>query len=157
MALQREYTDQVCSVARALEVVGERWTLLVIRDVLLGVRRFEQLAQSVGTTPAMLTRRLRALVAEGVLERRRYQDRPERFEYHPTAKGRELFGVITTLMQWGDRHYGPDGPPRTLIHQACGQPMDPRITCACCGDQVQLGDVVAQPGPGVVPAHPSKP
>ena len=147
--LDRDYPDQVCSVARALEVVGERWTLLIVRDVLLGVHRFDELVASVGATPAMLTRRLRRLVAEGVLERRLYQDRPRRYEYHPTDKGRDLIEVLAVLMRWGDRHYGsPAGPPRLLVHDVCGQPITPQLACGYCNEPVQLPEVNAQAGPG---------
>lgn len=138
MVLHRDYPDQICSAARALEVVGERWTLLIVRDVLLGVHRFDQLAESTGITPTMLTRRLSALIADGIVEKRRYQTHPERFEYHATAKGRELFGVIAMLMQWGERHYGP---ARVLVHTACGKPLDPQLSCGGCGLPAHLDAV----------------
>lgn len=109
-------------------------------------RRFDEILASVGTTPAMLTKRLRGLVAEGVLEQRLYQERPRRYEYHLTDKGRELFDVIVPLMRWGDRHYGP--PPRLLVHDNCGQPLDPYIACAHCGQPVHADVVDPQPGPG---------
>jgi DNA-binding HxlR family transcriptional regulator len=138
VVLHRDYPGQECSAARALEVVGERWTLLIVRDVLLGVHRFDQLAETVGTTRAMLTRRLSALIADGIVEKRRYQTNPERFEYHATDKGRELFGVIAMLMQWGERHYGPG---RVLVHNSCSQPIDPQLSCGCCGQPARLDDV----------------
>ncbi len=138
MVLHRDYPGQECSAARALEIVGERWTLLIVRDVLLGVHRFDQLVETVGTTRAMLTRRLGALVADGIVEKRRYQTNPERFEYHATDKGRELFGVIATLMQWGERHYGPG---RVMVHDSCGRPIDPQLSCGCCGQPARLEDV----------------
>ena len=138
MVLHRDYPNQICSAARALEVVGERWTLLIVRDVLLGVHRFDQLAASTGTTPTMLTRRLSALIADGIVEKQRYQRHPERFEYHATAKGRELFGVIAMLMQWGERHYGP---ARVLVHTSCGKPLDPQLSCGGCGQPAHLDAV----------------
>ncbi len=146
--LGNDYPDQVCSVARALEVVGERWTLLILRDLYLGVHRFDALVESVGVTRTVLARRLGRLEAEGVVERHRYSERPERFEYRPTAKGLELVGVLALLMQWGDRHYPhPAGPPRLLSHSGCGGGLDGHLHCERCGDPVSAGDVHAEPGP----------
>src|SRR5215470_19695659 len=109
--LNRDYEGQNCSIARALEVVGERWTLLIIRDVLLGLHRFDELQESLGIASNVLTDRLNRLVDEGVLERVRYSERPERFEYRLTKKGRELGVALLALMQWGDR-YLSEKPPR---------------------------------------------
>src|SRR3954454_16966254 len=102
--LNRDYEGQNCSIARALEVVGERWTLLIIRDVFLGLRRFDVLQQSLGIARNVLADRLNRLVEEGVLERVRYSERPERFEYRLTRKGRELNIALTGLRQWGDKY-----------------------------------------------------
>jgi DNA-binding HxlR family transcriptional regulator len=149
--LDADYPDQVCSVARALEVVGERWTLLIVRDLMLfGALRFDQLSDSVGTTPAMLTRRLRGLIAEGVVARRPYQERPLRHEYHLTSKGEDLFDVLAALMHWGDRHYGP--APKLLVHTDCGQPLQPYLACAHCDQPAARPDIDPRPGPGAV-AH----
>ena len=146
--LGSDYADQNCSIARALEVVGERWTLLVLRDLFVGIRRFDELVASLGVTRTVLARRLAHLVEEGVVERRRYQERPERFEYAPTAKGAELLGVLALLLQWGDRHYPhPDGPPRLLLHRGCGGRLDGHLSCARCGVALQAADVEARPGP----------
>ena len=148
--LGNDYPDQVCSVARALEVVGERWTLLILRDLYLGVHRFDALIESLGVTRTVLTRRLTHLEAEGVIERHRYSARPERFEYRPTAKGLELAGVIALLMHWGDRHYPhPAGPPRLLVHADCGGGLDEHLRCTRCGHPVAAGDVQAEPGPAL--------
>ena len=147
--LGRDYTDQTCSIARALEVVGERWTLLVLRDVLLGHHRFDELVESLGVTRTVLSQRLRHLVDEGVLERTAYQERPERFEYHFTAKGRALTPVIAHLLWWGDTYYPePAGPPRLLRHRACGGPVEPHFTCGACGTELTGGDIETRPGPG---------
>src|SRR3954463_12818372 len=100
--LKRDYEGQDCSIARALEVVGERWTLLIVRDVFLGLHRFEQLQENLGIARNVLTERLGRLVDEGVLERVRYSERPERFEYRLTQKGRDLHLALTRLRQWGD-------------------------------------------------------
>jgi DNA-binding HxlR family transcriptional regulator len=120
--LKRDYEGQNCSIARALEVVGERWTLLIVRDVFLGLRRFDQLQESLGIARNVLTDRLNRLVEEGSLERVRYNDRPERFEYRLTEKGRELNIALTGLRQWGDK-YLSDKPPRTLRRKADKKPV----------------------------------
>jgi DNA-binding HxlR family transcriptional regulator len=109
--LRRTYEGQNCSIARALELVGERWTLLIIRDALLGLRRFDEFQQSLGIARNVLAERLNRLVAEGILERRLYSERPQRFEYVLTPKGHELNIPVLALMQWGDRHLS-EKPPR---------------------------------------------
>ncbi len=148
--LGRDYSDQVCSISRALEVVGERWTLLILRDVLLGRHRFDEFVESLGVTRTVLTARLRLLVEEGVLERRLYQPRPERFGYHLSDKGRGLTPVIAHLLWWGDRHYPePAGPPRLLQHRDCSGPVEPRSVCGACQAELTPGDIVTQPGPGL--------
>jgi DNA-binding HxlR family transcriptional regulator len=111
--LKRDYTDQDCSIARALEIVGERWTLLIIRDAFLGRRRFEEFQESLGIARNVLTERLNRLVEEGIFERVRYQERPERFEYKLTRKGRDLNVALTALRQWGDE-YISEKPPVLL-------------------------------------------
>src|SRR6266568_3948898 len=115
--LKRDYEGQNCSVARTLEVVGERWTLLIVRDAFLGLRRFEQFQESLGIARNVLTDRLNRLVEEGILERVRYSERPERYEYRLTQKGRELNLALTALRQWGDRHLS-EKPPRLLRRKA---------------------------------------
>ncbi len=111
--LKRDYQGQDCSIARALEVVGERWTLLIVRDAFLGLRRFDQFQESLGIARNVLTGRLNRLVDEGILERVRYSERPERFEYRLTDKGRDLYVALTALRQWGDT-YLSERPPRVL-------------------------------------------
>jgi DNA-binding HxlR family transcriptional regulator len=109
--LKRDYEGQNCSIARALEVVGERWTLLIVRDVFLGLRRFDQLQEHLGIARNVLTDRLNRLVEEGILDRVRYSERPERFEYRLTAKGRDLQIALAGLRQWGDKYLSAK-PPR---------------------------------------------
>lgn len=148
--LHREYDSQVCSVARALEVVGERWTLLLVRSVMLGVRRFDDLQAHTGVTRSVLTGRLRRLVDEGVLERRPYQDRPVRHEYVLTEKGLALWPVIEQLRQWGDEHYAePEGPPRVIVHRDCGGHPDGHLMCDRCGAPLGVRDVRSEPGPAL--------
>lgn len=147
--LNRTYDTQVCSIARTLEVIGERWTLLVIRDVFLGTHRFEELVQSLGVARNVLSDRLHRLVEHGLLEQTPYQDRPQRLEYHLTAKGRELLVVIMGLMHWGDRHLAGDrGPPRLTEHRHCGGAVIERLACASCGKPLTPEEIVTRPGPG---------
>ncbi|HEY3188516.1 MAG TPA: helix-turn-helix domain-containing protein [Solirubrobacteraceae bacterium] len=147
--LPRTYDEQQCSVARALEVLGERWTLLVIRDAFMGVRRFDDFQRNLGVARNVLADRLGRLVDEGILERRRYQERPERFEYRFTDKGRELWPVVMTLLQWGDRYYATQGPPLIVRHRGCGGEVTGHLTCARCGAELGPRDVAPEPGPGV--------
>jgi DNA-binding HxlR family transcriptional regulator len=148
--LNRTYDNQVCSIARTLEVVGERWTLLVLRDVLQGARRFDDLVESLGVARNVLSDRLDRLVDHGLLERKPYQDHPPRFEYHPTAKGSELLVVLLGLMHWGDRHLaGEAGPPRLVEHRDCGGAVVEQLACATCGQPVTPDQVITRPGPGL--------
>jgi len=120
--LKSDYDGQECSIARALEIVGERWTLLIVRDVFLGLRRFDQLRESLGIARNVLTDRLSKLVEAGILERVRYSERPERFEYRLTDKGLELNLALTGLRQWGDK-YLSKRPPRVLRRKSDGKPV----------------------------------
>jgi len=130
--LPRRYVDQHCSIAASLELVGDRWTLLVLREAFLGTRRFDDFQHRLGVARNVLTDRLRRLTDEGILERARYQEGPERFEYRLTGKGLDLWPVLVALMQWGDR-YAIDGePPVVLRHRDCGGEVDDRRVCARC-------------------------
>jgi DNA-binding HxlR family transcriptional regulator len=132
--LGRTYESQNCSVARTLELVGERWTLLIIRDAFLGVRRFGDFAEDLGIARNVLQDRLERLVAEGVLEKRPYQQRPVRHEYRLTERGIDLWPVMVSLMQYGDRHFPAEsGPPVALTHRDCGGELDDHRLCRRCG------------------------
>ena len=120
--LKNDYEGQECSIARALEIVGERWTLLIVRDVFLGLRRFDQLQESLGIARNVLADRLGKLVEAGILERVRYSERPERYEYRLTDKGIELNLALTGLRQWGDK-YLSKSPPRVLRRKSDGKPV----------------------------------
>jgi len=120
--LKSDYDGQECSIARALEIVGERWTLLIVRDVFLGLRRFDQLHESLGIARNVLTDRLARLVEEGIFDRVRYSERPERFEYRLTKKGRDLNVALTALRQWGDE-YLTKKPPVGLRTRAGAKPV----------------------------------
>jgi DNA-binding HxlR family transcriptional regulator len=148
--LGRTYDDQVCSIARSLEVLGERWTLLIVRDALLGLHRFDDLQHSLGVARNVLTDRLGRLVEAGVLERVPYQQRPLRHEYHLTPMGRELAVPVIGLMHWGDRHLaGPAGPPRLTHHRDCGGTLQASLTCTACGQSVAAASMEVIPGPGL--------
>jgi DNA-binding HxlR family transcriptional regulator len=149
--LPRTYEDQVCSIARGLEVIGDRWTLLIIRDAFLGLRRFQEFEEDLGAPKKVLTERLQRLVDEGIFERRLYQERPERHEYVLTDKGRGLWRVLAQLMLWGDEHYSTEaGPPRLLRHRNCGGRLDYNFRCKKCGAEVKdSADAHLTPGPGL--------
>jgi DNA-binding HxlR family transcriptional regulator len=137
------------SVARALEVVGERWTLLILREAFFGVRRFGQLARNLQIPRPTLSLRLRALVENGLLEKVPYAYDPDRHEYRLTDSGRDLFSAIVVLMQWGDEHLPlPSGPPIVLRHQLCGHIAKPVLVCAHCGKELTAHNVTPEPGPG---------
>jgi DNA-binding HxlR family transcriptional regulator len=146
--LHRTYEDQVCSIARSLELIGERWTILILRDAFLGVRRFDDFQRSLGVSRGVLTDRLKGLVEDGVLERRRYQEHPPRHEYRLTDKGRDLWPVTVALVKWGDRYLAEDGPPRLILHRGCGGEVTERLACSKCGAELTVRDVEAKPGPG---------
>jgi DNA-binding HxlR family transcriptional regulator len=146
--LNRTYDDQACSIARTLEVVGERWTLLIIRDALRGVRRFDEFQRRLGIARNVLASRLERLVEAEILERRLYSEHPPRYEYRLTDRGRDLYPVIFSLLQWGDKYAAPDGPPLLLRHRECGGSVDDHRICTKCGKPLELRDIETQPGPG---------
>ncbi|MEZ5157157.1 MAG: helix-turn-helix domain-containing protein [Solirubrobacterales bacterium] len=148
--LKRDY-DQICSVARSLEVLGERWTLLVIRDIFYGKRRFDQIQEDLGIARNVLATRLARLVDEGILEKRAYQGRPPRFEYFLTEKGIDLWPVMVTMMHWGDRYLSEEGPPVVIHHKECGGTVDDRGYCERCGKRLGARDAYAERGPGLTP------
>ena len=148
--LKRGYEGQNCSIARTLEIVGERWTLLIIRDVFLGLRRFDQLQESLGVARNVLTDRLNRLVEEGILERVQYSERPPRFEYRLTKTGRELNVALTALRQWGDR-YLSDRPPRILRRKADKKPVIAALVPKGA-DVLRPDEVETVPGPGLKPS-----
>jgi DNA-binding HxlR family transcriptional regulator len=141
-------------MAAALEVVGERWSLMILRDVLLGLRRFDQLQSDLGVARNVLQARLRRLVDAGILEKRLYQERPARFEYRLTEKGLDLWPVLVALLQWGDKYEAPDGPPVVLVHKNCGGAVDDHRMCAKCAHRLTARDVQVSPGPGFDPSAP---
>ena len=138
-----------CSIAQTLEIVGEWWTLLVIRNISFGQRRFEAIQADLGIARNVLSDRLTTLVDHGILEKQKYQDSPERFEYRATEKGKDLVGVLYALMAWGDRWAAPDGKPMLLTHTDCGDETDPTVVCSHCGEALLWGHTRAKAGPGL--------
>lgn len=147
------FTGMNCSVAQTLEVVGEWWTLLIIRDALFGVTRFDQFSTRLGISRNVLTQRLETLVEHGVMTREPYQDKPVRYDYRLTDKGRDLWTVIDALRQWGDR-WAVDQPPVITVHDACGHEMLAEPTCSACGERVSADSIRARRGPGARPENP---
>ena len=141
----RRFDGQNCSIARALEVVGERWTLLILREVLLGRRRFEEIRRNTGVATNILSDRLRTLVEHDVLEKRETADGAE---YVPTRKAVDVNPVLVALLQWGDAHAAPDGPPRVLVHARCGHDAQPALHCAHCDEEIRPGELRVRPGEG---------
>ena len=146
------FEDMNCSVAQCLEVVGEWWSLLIVRDAFLGVRRFDDFQARLGISRNILNQRLRKLVDDGVLDRVPYQDNPPRSEYRLTEKGRDLWHVLTAMRQWGDRWAAPDGPPLKMRHSGCGSVVKALPVCSHCGEPLSLRSVTFEPGPGAADA-----
>ncbi|MDO8432804.1 MAG: helix-turn-helix domain-containing protein [Candidatus Binatus sp.] len=143
--------DQMtCSLARTLSVIGDRWTMLILRDAFLGVRRFEDFERDLQMPRHRLSERLRKLVAQKVLARVQYQLRPRRFEYRLTEKGIDLYPVIVSMLNWGDRWMaGADGPPVELIHRTCGKKIAPAFKCPECDEPIRAREMTARPGPAL--------
>jgi DNA-binding HxlR family transcriptional regulator len=143
-----DFSDMACSIARTLDVIGEPWSPLILRDVWVGFTRFEQLQADLGISRKVLTERLNHLAAHGVLERRPYDRRP-RYEYVLTQKGLELVDLLMVMAGWGDRWLaGAAGPPVLYRHHACGEISGGELRCNHCGGPMHAGDVDVLPGPG---------
>jgi DNA-binding HxlR family transcriptional regulator len=139
-----------CSVARSLSVVGDRWTLLIVRDAFLGRCRFEDFQSSLGITRHLLTERLRKLEEHGILKRIAYQEKPTRYDYRLTEKGVDLYPILLSLVRWGDRWMaGGQGPPMLYRHRGCGQVATPALHCPECREPVTARDITARSGPGL--------
>ena len=144
-----ELKTETCSVARTVSVIGDRWTILILRDCFLRVRRFEDFQARLAITRHVLADRLRKLVRLGVLKRVSYQDKPPRYEYRLTPKGLDLQPVLLALVRWGDTHMPDDrGRPVLLEHRQCGKVFDPVVVCSHCGGLVDAHNVRTRPGPG---------
>ena len=145
-----EIDTMTCSIARTLSVVGDRWTMLIIRDAFLGLRRFEAIQQDLHLTPHRLSDRLRKLVRDGILVRVEYEKHPRRFEYRLTEKGIDLYPLIVVMLEWGDRWMaGSAGAPVELVHRPCGQSIKPELTCPSCKSKIKPREMSSRPGPAI--------
>jgi DNA-binding HxlR family transcriptional regulator len=143
------FADMTCSIARTLDAAGEWWSPLILRDVHLGITRFDELQRDLGISRKVLSERLERLVEQGVLERRAYSQHPPRHDYVLTEKGGELVDLLLAMLAWGDRwKAGDKGPPVLIRHLGCGELTRAEIRCACCGEPLRANEVVVEPGPG---------
>ena len=143
------FSDMACSLARGVDVAGEWWTPLILRDVWMGRTRFDEIQKNLGVSRKLLTDRLDTLVREDVLARVQYQDRPARWEYQLTVKGEELMVVMLALLSWGDRWQSAHtGAPLHLFHEGCRKPIRAEVTCSSCGEPLTVDSVSYEPGPG---------
>ena len=144
-----ELGDQPCSLARALAIIGDRWTMMILRETFVGVRRFEAFQDRLGLSKALLSERLKLLTEEGVLERQAYQERPPRFEYRLTAKGLDLYPVLLAMVAWGNKYEAGDkGPPIIHHHKICGHDFKAMMACSECGETLHARAVSVRPGEG---------
>lgn len=149
MALGKDYAGQDCSIARALELIGERWTLLIVRDAFYGVRRYSDFLGHLEIPRAVLAERLNALTEAGAMVRHRYQESPPREEYVLTEMGEDLFPIVYALREWGEQYFpGANGPRLLYFHAKCGRPLERTGECVGCGERVAVRDVEVRPGPG---------
>jgi DNA-binding HxlR family transcriptional regulator len=143
------FNEMACSLARTLDVAGEPWTPLILRDLWLRRTRFDEIQANLGLSRKLLTDRLETLVREGAVERRAYQDRPARYEYVLTDRGEELVEGFLVLISWGDRWRSEEaGPPWLMRHKSCGENVAAEVRCSCCGERLHARDVRLEPGPG---------
>ena len=138
-----------CSLARSLQLIGDWWSPLIIRDLWLGITRFDELIEDLGISRNLLTRRLKALADSGIVERTAYQSRPVRYEYRLSQAGRDLMPAMLALTEWGDRWASlEEGRPMLFVHTKCGHQFQPQVTCSACGELISADTVTAMPGPG---------
>jgi DNA-binding HxlR family transcriptional regulator len=147
---RKSFSGMHCSVAQCLEVIGEWWSMLIIRDAFLGVTRFDDFQRRLGISRNVLNQRLAYLVEAGVFDKVPYSQHPPRCDYRLTDKGRDLWPVLTAMRQWGDHHAAPDGPPVEVVHKGCGHVAEAVMTCSVCGEAIGPRDVRAVKGPGAV-------
>ena len=146
-----DFAKMECSVARTLDTIGDRWSLLILRDAFYGVRRFEDFREDLGVARNILTDRLQKLVLHGVLDRVQYEAKPPRFEYRLTDKGRDLLPVVLTMMRWGNKWtQDAEDYPVTLTHTTCGHDTEPVVTCSHCGEELLRRELRVDPLPEIV-------
>lgn len=144
-----EIGDQPCSVARTLSVLGDRWTMLILRNAFMGVRRFDDFQRSLGLTRHVLSERLKRLVEHEILVKVPYVQRQERFEYQLTEKGLDLYPIILAMVQWADKWMDLGmGKPLEFTHKSCGKKINPKVVCSECNDPIHVQDVRVVAGPG---------
>lgn len=141
--------DLPCSLARTLHIVGEWWTLLVLRDVCFGWNRFDEIHEHLGIARNILKARLDTLLEQGMVERSQYQERPDRFDYVPTDKAIDLVPALLALVAWGDRWTAHDGPPVIFSHRTCGHDTVANVVCSACAQELSREDIDFRPGPGL--------
>jgi DNA-binding HxlR family transcriptional regulator len=144
---RKSFGGMQCPIARSLERVGEWWSILILRDALSGLTRFDEFQKSLGIAPNILARRLNGLVAAGLLERRRYSAHPPRDEYVPTERGRDFRPVLWALLAWGNKHFAPEGPSVVLVDAESGRPAEPVLVDRASGDEIGLPRFKMAPGP----------
>lgn len=143
------FAGMPCSVAKTLDIIGEWWTLLILRDVFYGVRRFEALRSHLGISRKVLTNRLERLTDEGILEKAIYQAHPPRYEYRLTQKGLDLLPVLLAIMNWGDKWTSEPGmPPVIFVHKDCGKETTPKLVCSSCSGELNAQNIYPKAGPG---------
>jgi DNA-binding HxlR family transcriptional regulator len=149
---KQQFADISCSVARAVDVIGQRWTPLIVRDLFAGMTKFEDIRRDLGIASNVLAVRLEELENHSVVGRRQYQSAPARYEYVLTDKGRDLYPVVATLLAWGDKWLSaPEGPPALTVHTDCGNVTTAKTVCAECGGELNAVNAIAAPGPGAKP------
>jgi DNA-binding HxlR family transcriptional regulator len=148
------FTEKSCSIARTLDLIGEWWTPLILRDIFMGIRRFEPLLNHIGISRNILTDRLQTLVDNDILERKLYQENPERYEYWLTERGVDLFPIFAAVIAWGDKWlHAEKGVPVELVHQECGKVTKPTVVCSKCGGDITLVIIRGRQGPSGDPAE----
>jgi DNA-binding HxlR family transcriptional regulator len=154
----QDFPRDACSVASTLEAIGERWTMHVLREAFLGVRRFGHFQRNIGVARNILSDRLNTLVGEGIMRRELYNEHPPRYEYRLTRKGIDLYGILIELMQWGNRWSpNPEGPAVVLRHRDCGHVIEPALACPECGESVHAWNLEALPGPATTARRADEP
>jgi DNA-binding HxlR family transcriptional regulator len=150
---KQSFADISCSIARAVDVIGQRWTPLIVRDLFAGMTKFEDIRRDLGIAPNILAARLDELERNEIVERRQYQSAPARHEYVLTEKGRDLYPVIATLLAFGDKWLSLDGPPVLTVHSGCGHVTSAKTVCAECGGELNADNVIHARGPGARPGR----
>ena len=146
-----DISAQTCSIAKATSIFGDRWTLLIVRQLFLQIRRFSDIQQSLGITKHRLTDRLNRLIEEDIVFKHLYDERYNRYEYRLTEKGLDLYPIMITIAQWGDKWAcDHDGVPMEYVHTECGEVANPRLCCSCCGKPLRVDNLRLQAGPGIV-------